>query len=221
MENGKTRICLQTAAMLRKNCIQFKRNIAVLLLCLLIPIGLVAFLVFTRHEALNLPPLPLSLNMTRKTSILTHEDIKFPYDWYKKPDFGTNDDRKDQNVKSDERINDTIWLKRYKEETENRPDRELLGAVNHLDKQNGNITRNMEIFYSNPGYHTVAALFHHEFKRYFKIKPMIINWPLPFSGHNREHLPRNLRMAIALGLAMAVLSSLFVIPHIRVSFNHS
>lgn len=125
LDNGIKLFGLHTVAMLQKKCIQFRRNIALVLICLFIPIALVAILVFSRHEHINLPPLPLSLNMFQNTTILIYESPHLSTALGKRQ-LG----KKDRIVKSDLKINDEIWLKKYIDETKQSTDRELLGAVN-------------------------------------------------------------------------------------------
>lgn len=81
------------------------------------------------------------------------------------------------------------------------------------------------IFYKHQGYHSVAALLdvvnENDYKRQFGLDHNIYatNWPLPFTANDRENMPRNLRMAVALGIATAVLAAMYVIPHIMVNIT--
>lgn len=47
----------------------------------------------------------------------------------------------------------------------------------------------------------------------------ITNWPLPFTAYDLENRPTNLRITTALGIALAIVSALYVVPHIKVHYS--
>lgn len=198
---------------------------------LVVPIAIVVFLLFATFEQENQPSLPLTNVTYEKTHFLIFDNPSLPIS-KEYSDIYSRMFPKDGNVNlttihQAEESGMLIWFNYVKDaytQDRSRALNEILGGVD-LTKLDGKHNE-IEVWYNGQGYHAVAFIL----STFYSVNVRhnigmnngidVYNWPLPYTLHDRKHMPFNPLLSLTLGISMAFVSAFYVMPYIKVSLVH-
>lgn len=198
---------------------------------LVVPIAIVVFLLFATFEQENQPSLPMTNVTYEKTHFLIFDNPSLPIskeysDIYSRM-FPKGGHVNLITIHQAEESGMSIWFNYVKDAYTQDPSRalhEILGGLDltTLDGKKNNI----EVWYNGQGYHAVAFILstffsvnvRHNLGMNYGID--VYNWPLPYTPHDRKHMPFNPLLSLTLGISMAFVSAFYVMPYIKVSLVH-
>lgn len=140
-------------------------------------------------------------------------------------------DQKEEERRNTDWLDYTVAADFVKSQYEHDPlraNRELVGGIDlsslNMKRRPDNKVNNncVMLYYTNQNYHSVAINLYHGMMVGLHatlgsdFSVFVYNTPLPFTAHDREHMFFNSAMAITIGISMAFVSAIYVIPYISV-----